>query len=374
MLEKSAFIYDKVNEYMGKNNFDAMVVTSCENCYYLSGVFLYYNAIVIKKGHEPVLLVKYIDEVLAKKSGFVKDVRAYSPYQVSHKHGGDIIIGEYPAAIAEVVKSLGLGDKKICIADFWAVLRPYLDMKKYLPNAEIIVSEPFLEYLRSVKQDNEIKYISESVGLLDRALDDCANLLVEGTSETAVIGNIARSIWGNEGELTHAIIASGDNSMSPHSKITHRKLKNRDNVVIDLVSCKNGYYGALTRTFVIGQIEKQKSDVYNAIIETAERVYANIKPGMEIGEIARLALREFEQRGYNLNTKHAFGHAIGTFQHETPILNTTEKRKLEKGMVFCFEPGIYIEGLGGFRLGDLVVMTDNGFVKASDKHRCLNPR
>ncbi len=374
MLEKSAFVYDKVNEYMEKNNFDAMVVTSCENCYYLSGVFLYYNAVIIKKGHEPVLLVKYIDEALAKKFSFVKDVRAYSPYQVSHKHDGNIIIGEYPAAIAEIIKSLDLDDKKICIADFWAVLRPYLGMKKYLPNAEIIVSEPFLEYLRCVKQDNEIKYISESVSLLDKALDDCTSLLVEGTSETEIIGEIARSIWSNEGELTHAIIASGDNSMLPHSKISHRKLKNGDNVVIDLVSYKNGYYGALTRTFVVGQIEKQKSDVYNAIIETAETVYTQIKPGMEIGEIARLALKEFETKGYNLNTKHAFGHAIGTFQHETPILNTTEKRKLEKGMVFCFEPGIYVEGLGGFRLGDLVIMTENGFVKASDKHRRLDPR
>ena len=336
MLKKYDIVYNKVNEYMESNNFDAMVVTSYENCYYLSGIFLYYNAVIIKKNHEPVLLVKYIDEDLARKNSFIKDIRSYSPYKLSVKHNSQIIIGEYSAAIAEVVKSLGLEDKKICIADFWAVLRPYLSMKEHLPNAKITVSEPFLEYIRCVKQDYEIKYISESVNLIDRALDSCVNLLTDGVSETEVIGEIARSIWRNEGELTHAIIASGNNSMLPHSKISNRKFKKGDNVIIDLVSYKNGYYGALTRTFVIDEVNEKKSNIYGAIIDTAETVYKKIKPGMEISEIARLSLREFEKKGYNMNTKHAFGHAIGTFQHESPILNTTEKRKLEKGMVFCF--------------------------------------
>lgn len=372
MLEElKSYTREIIDNYLEKYNYDGMVITSYENCYYLSGVFLYYNAVIIKKGEDPILLVKYIDRTLAKELSYLTDIRAYSPYPVSHKED-DIIIGDYPKAISTVLKDLGLSNKKICIADYWSVLRPYLGLKENLPDAEIIVSEPFLEYVRCTKQPVEINYIRESVALLDKALDDCVHLLKDGVSENVLAGEIAKSIWKNGGELTHLIIANGKNSLLPHSKITDQPFRNGENVVLDFVSYKNGYYGALTRTFVIGEQNPEKDKVFKAILETADIVYKSIKPGMPICSIAKLALEEFKKRGYGDKTKHAFGHAIGTFQHETPILNTTETRILEKGMVFCFEPGIYIPSLGGFRLGDLVVLTDEGFEKISDSYRNLN--
>jgi|GEM_PF-4283883 len=372
MLEElRTYTRSLIDDYLNKHDYDGMVITSYENCFYLSGVFLYYNAVIIKKGEEPILLVKYIDRVLAEHYSYLSDIRAYSPYSVNHKED-NIIIGDYPKAIATVLSDLGLGKKKICIADYWSVLRPYLGLKENLPDAEIIVSEPFLEYIRVTKQPIEIEYIKESVALIDKALEDCAHLLKEGVSENVLAGEIARSIWKNGGELEHLIIANGENSLLPHSKISERPLKNGDNVVLDFVSYKNGYYGALTRTYVIGEQNPEKDKVFNAILETADNVYKSIKPGMPISSIAKLALEEFKKRGYGDKTKHAFGHAIGTFQHETPILNTTESRLLEKGMVFCFEPGIYIPSLGGFRLGDLVVLTDDGFEKISNAYRGLD--
>lgn len=371
--ELAEYTKGAVRRYLEDHGFDAMVVTSYENCYYLSGVFLYYNAVIITRDAEPVLLVKYVDRDLARGISYLDDIRTYSPYPLDHSEP-DTIIADYPVAIAHVLADLGCAEKRICIADFWAVLRPYLKLKSILPCAEIVATEPFLERLRCVKQPREIELIGNAVELIDQALDDCADLLQAGERETAVAGAIAKSMWEQSGELTHLIIAAGENSMLPHSKLSERRLADGENVVIDLVSYKDGYYAGLTRTFVVGQPSARQVEVYDALLTTADVVYDHVKPGMEIASIARTALRQFEAKGLAGSTKHAFGHAIGTFQHEAPILNTVESRPLEVGMVFCFEPGVYLPNQGGFRLGDLVVMTESGLRRVSDRHRQLTLR
>lgn len=364
--------YKKINDYLKENSYDVMVVTSYENCYYLSGVFLYYNALIIAKDREPVLLVKYIDRQLAQNTSFISDIRGYSPYPIENQ--GNIIIGAYAESIAQIISELGYSKGKICIADFWAVLRPYITLREELPEAQIIVAEPFLEEIRTVKLPHEIDMMKKSLELLETAFNSAADYIREGVSEAELAGVIAKNVWSNTGELWHAIIASGENSMLPHSKIGSRNLKEGDNVVIDLVSCYDSYYAGLTRTFTVGKPSVEKEELYNVLLETAEKVYSTVRPGMEIGMIARIALEFIESKGYSKNIRHAFGHAIGTFPHESPILNTSEKRKLQENMVFCFEPGIYIPDVGGFRLGDMVVMTDKGLRKLTGCCRKLNTR
>ncbi|KOY65407.1 M24 family metallopeptidase [Clostridium sporogenes] len=363
--------YEKINDYLIKNDYDVMVVTSYENCYYLSGVFLYYNAVIIGKNKEPILLVKYIDRQLAKNSSLISNIRGYSPYKIENQ--GDIIIGSYAESIANIIKELGYEKGKICFADFWAVLRPYAELEKLLPEASLIIEEPLLEELRMIKFPHEIEMINKGIKLLDVTLSEISSLIKPGVAECEIAGEIARSIWSRSGELWHAIIASGKNSLLPHSKISNRKLEEKDNVVIDLVASNDTYYAGLTRTFVAGEPTKEQIELYSILLETANHVYSTIRPGMEIGEIARAATNYFDQKGYSKNIRHAFGHAIGTFPHEQPILNTSEKRILKENMVFCFEPGIYVEGIGGFRLGDLIVMTPNGFRMLTENNRSLKP-
>ncbi len=362
--------YRRINDYLKENGFDVMVVTSYENCYYLSGVFLYYNALIIAKDKDPILLVKYIDRQLAQNTSFISDIRGYSPYPIENQ--GNIIIGSYAESIAQIIQELGYRKGKICMADYWAVLRPYITLREELPEAQIIVAEPFLEEVRMVKLPHEIDMIKRSLELLDTAYGSAVEFIREGVSEAEIAGEIAKSVWKNSGELWHAIIASGENSMLPHSKISDRKLQEGDNVVIDLVSCYDSYYAGLTRTFTVGKPSAMKKELYDILLETAEKVYTSVRPGMEIGMIAKTALQFIESKGYSKNIRHAFGHAIGTFPHESPILNTSEKRELKENMVFCFEPGIYIPDVGGFRLGDLVVMTEEGLKRMNDGFRNLN--
>ena len=368
--ELAAFTDKAVQDYLREHDFDAMVVTSYENCYYLSGVFLYYNAVVVKRDAPPVLLVKYIDRDLAVEMSYLTNIRAYSPYLIDNGEP-DTIIADYPAAIARVLTDLGCAEGRICISDLWSVLRPYLGLQECLPKAEVVVTEPFLERLRCVKQPKEIELIGAAVELIDESLDECAPLFHAGQSENVLAGAIARSMWARGGELAHLIVAAGERSMLPHSKLSGRRLVEGENVVVDLVSYMDGYYAGLTRTFVVGKSSARQRELYDVLLATADVVYSRVRPGMEIGAIARLALHEFETRGLAENTKHAFGHAIGTFQHETPILNRVETRPLEVGMVFCFEPGIYLPDQGGFRLGDLVVMREDGLHRVSDRHRSL---
>lgn len=363
-------VYKKINDYLNKNNYDVMVITSYENCFYLSGVFLYYNAIIIPKNDKPILLVKYIDRQIARNMSFIEDIRGYSPYPIENQ--GEIYIGEYGESISKIIKELDYENGNICMSDYWAVLRPFIKISEYLPNAKVSLGEPFLEQLRVTKLPHEITKIQKSLSILDNALNSCIPMIKEGVTESEIIGEIAKNIWSNSGELWHAIIASGPNSLLPHSKIdSNRKLKKGENVVIDLVCCYDNYYSGLTRTFVVEESTKEQEEIYSILREAADLVYKTVRPGMEVGQIARIALDYFESKGYAKNIRHAFGHAIGTFPHESPILNTSDKTILKENMVFCFEPGIYVEDLGGFRLGDLVIMTANGLNKFTDNNRLL---
>nr|WP_273569088.1 M24 family metallopeptidase [Maribacter sp. Hal144] len=128
----------------------------------------------------------------------------------------------------------------------------------------------------------------------------------------------------------------------------------------------NGYSAELERTFFTSKPTREQEEAFELMIEARRRSYAVLKPGA-IAEDVDLAAKQFLiDQGLKDNLMHRTGHGIGLGNHEGPYLAEGDKTVLKENMVVSIEPGIYIEGVGGFRHSDTVLITKNGYQILTD--------
>lgn len=348
---------ERVQERM--EDLDALIVTSYENAFYLSGVFLYYNAVIVPRRGEAALIVKHLDLPVAQEGSRLPDIRPYSPYPVDLP---GVMVTDYPGAMAQVLREMGLERGRVGMGDFWALLRPFQKLSELLPDASLATAPTILEAVRMVKDPEELQVMRKAAGFVDEAMAAVAAKLAPGIREHELAAEAAYAAWraAPECSLWQAIVASGPNSLLPHAKVTGRRIDGGDPVIVDLVLCYADYYSGLTRTFIAGDPSPRQRDAYRALTVAQEEILTGARAGLAMKEIARLGRGRLAAEGYEGYIRHSFGHHIGTFPHEEPFLTHSEDRRLDLQMVMCIEPAVYIDGLGGFRVGDQVVVGRDG--------------
>jgi Xaa-Pro dipeptidase len=128
----------------------------------------------------------------------------------------------------------------------------------------------------------------------------------------------------------------------------------------------NGYSAELERTFFMGFVPDGTKKVFDVAMEARARAFELIKPGVRAEDVDREVLSIIEDAGYGKNILHRTGHGFGITGHEPPWIALGSEHVLTKNMVISIEPGIYIEGVGGFRHSDTVLVTDNGCVSLTE--------
>jgi len=167
------------------------------------------------------------------------------------------------------------------------------------------------------------------------------------------------------------ILASGQRSLDPHGVPSQKKLKNGDQVVVDLGANYKGYCSDITRTFFVGTPTLQFKRLYQ-IVKTAQALAIKaVKAGVDCREIdlvAREYIRRFCFKHCRISEKkcggdcfiHTTGHGVGRKVHQAPRISLKSREKLKAGMVITVEPGIYLKGWGGIRIEDMVLVTKKG--------------
>ncbi len=128
----------------------------------------------------------------------------------------------------------------------------------------------------------------------------------------------------------------------------------------------NGYSAELERTFFLGSVPDEAKKVFDVTMEARATAFELIKPGIRAEEVDRKVLSIIEDAGFGKNILHRTGHGFGITGHEPPWIALGSEHVLTKNMVISIEPGIYIEGVGGFRHSDTVLVTDNGCVSLTE--------
>ena len=220
-----------------------------------------------------------------------------------------------------------------------------------------------VEKLTMIKSEDEIGLMKEAATIGDKVFEKVCEIIKPGMSELEVAAEIAYHIRleGGERDAFNIIVASGERSALPHGVATDKKIRKGELVVLDFGCVHKGFNSDMTRTVSIGKVSTELQKIYEIVKIAQQRAIDKLHAGMNARELDTVARDYITLHGYGSKFGHSTGHGIGIEVHELPTINQKgEKYKLEPNMVITIEPGIYLEGLGGVRIEDVVVVRKDG--------------
>ena len=156
------------------------------------------------------------------------------------------------------------------------------------------------------------------------------------------------------------ICASGPNAAGPHAKVTDRKILRDDVVVLDFGIIYKGFCSDMTRTLTFGKVNPKMKKILSAVKIAQKSAIRKIAAGRSISQLVAETHDMLRKKGFGKYILHTLGHGVGRKVHQAPKLSEKNKRRLKAGAVITIEPGLYIKGLGGVRIEDMVLVTAKG--------------
>ncbi|MGL5277819.1 MAG: aminopeptidase P family protein [Cetobacterium sp.] len=227
---------------------------------------------------------------------------------------------------------------------------------------KLVESGNLLENQRVIKKYNEIEILKKSCDIAQKAIERALDEFTIDMNEKDLADSIERNAkkLGAE-KIDFIIVASGKRGALPHGRPTDKKIELGELVTIDFGSIYKGYHSDITRTYAVGKVSLKLKEIYDIVKEAQQLGVSMIKPEMDTKEIDRVVREYIKNAGYGEYFVHGLGHGVGIEGHEKPFLNEYENNILKAGMVLTIEPGIYIPELGGVRIEDTVLVTNNGY-------------
>ncbi len=247
--------------------------------------------------------------------------------------------------------------------------------KKLLKACKMFDITNDLLQMRAIKSDREIEYITKAQRIAEKSLEQVKVLIKEGMTELELCAKLEyfMKINGSLKPSFDTIVAFGENSAIAHAKPSDRKLKVGDIILIDFGATYNGYCSDMTRTFVFGSVSEEIEKLYNMVLGANEIAISSMRSGIPPREVDRVARNYLDLYRMSSYFNHSLGHGVGLEIHEYPTLSSrvmTDDR-LQDGMVVTIEPGIYIEGLCGIRIEDMIVVKGANAINLTTSNKNL---
>lgn len=236
-------------------------------------------------------------------------------------------------------------------------------IQKIVPRAELIDASDFFSKTTNVKDAKEIKAIEEACSITSKVAAEIPDMLREGMTEREMAASIdgAMRSLGADSNAFDTIAAFGPNSSQPHYMPGDRKLSEGDTALFDFGCKRSMYCSDLTRTVFFGEPPEILLRAYDVVRQAQEIGLEAVRAGAP-ASAPDLAARAFiDSTEFKGRFIHSFGHGIGMEVHEPIHLSPKSTQILEAGNVVSAEPGVYIEGIGGIRIEDTILVTENGF-------------
>ncbi len=240
---------------------------------------------------------------------------------------------------------------------------PYaaLEGLRELAPAEWVPTKGVIERLRLKKTPEEVERIRKAQALSEEALAHALTLLKPGVLEWDIALEIEFFLKRRgAGVAFPPIVASGVRGALPHAGASEKPLRAGELVTLDLGAKVAGYHSDMTRTIALGRVDGELRRAFAATLAALERVLEAIGPGKNTKELDALAREELKRFDLDRYFVHSLGHGVGLAVHEGPALSPYLEDTLEPGMVVTLEPGVYLPGMGGVRIEELVLITETG--------------
>ncbi|MRR11521.1 aminopeptidase P family protein [bacterium] len=224
------------------------------------------------------------------------------------------------------------------------------------------VVDQLVEGMRQIKEAEEVERIEAAAAIADRGFEHICGYMRAGMTERQIALELEFYMRKDDSEEMpfDIIVAGGPNGARPHAVPGDRPLEPGDLVVLDFGAKVGGYCSDMTRTVSIGAATDDQRRLYDAVLEANAAGLAAVRAGMPCVEVD-LAAREILQRaGFGDHFTHGLGHGVGLDIREMPTVGPRSTQSLRRDMVVTVEPGVYVSGVAGVRIEDLVVVEESG--------------
>lgn len=335
---------NKLQAQLEANEIDALLVTKRENIRYLSGF----------TGSSGVIVIT------AKSASFITDFR-YTEQANDQVKGYDIIELDTSLikSVADVVSRESIA--RLGIEQDAMTVGQYRTYEKEV-DANLIETSGIVEKLRLIKDESEIKIMKEAAAIADAAYAHIQPFIRPGRTEREVANELEMFMRskGADSSSFDMIVASGLRSALPHGVASDKVIESGELVTLDFGAYYKGYCSDITRTLAVGPISDELRQIYDTVLRAQLAGVEGTRAGITGIEADALTRDIIKEAGYGEYFGHSTGHGLGMEVHEAPGLSFRSETVLEPGMVVTIEPGIYINGVGGCRIEDDVVVTEDG--------------
>lgn len=338
----------RLRSALAGGGFSAALISCPTNVFWLTGFTGTFGYVVVTADNAVFMTdSRYTIQAHEQVSGI--EIRSFSTPKTSFQ------------ALSEILSDLSISE--IGFESVNTTYGTYLTWGEKLSGVTLKPLGDVVENLRMVKSEAEITKIKRSCELTDATFSHLIRMIQPGVSEYEIQLEMEFFIRRQGGHMAfEPIVVSGPNSARPHGKATDKQLVPGEFVTMDFGAQLDGYCADMTRTVVVGKADDRTREVYDLVLKAQTESMNMMKAG-EIAEAVDARAREvFDELGLAKHFGHGLGHGLGILVHDTGRLGVGSKTVLEPGQVWTVEPGVYLEGWGGCRIEDNVVITETGII------------
>ncbi|MGN7387808.1 M24 family metallopeptidase [Sporosarcina sp. SAFN-015] len=337
----------KLREALKENGLDALLVTNPYNRRYVTG-FTGSAGVAVVSAEDAVFITdfRYTEQAAEQVQGF---------RIVKHEK---TIIEEVANQVEQMkIKTLGFEKDNVSFGTY--------ELYNDKVDAELKAVSGIVEKLRMVKNADEIEILKQAAKIADDAFAHICTFIKPGVTELEV-SNELEMFMRKQGATSSSfdiIVASGERGALPHGVASDKVIQSGELVTLDFGALYNGYISDITRTVAVGKPSEKMKEIYEVTLAAQELALEKIKSGMTGIEADAIARNYIKSKGYEDAFGHSTGHGIGLEVHEGPALSFRSETVLVPNMIVTVEPGIYLPGIGGVRIEDDIIITEDGNVR-----------
>lgn len=262
-------------------------------------------------------------------------------------------------AITQVLKQAGV--KRLAFESSLSY-GSYAEWSQAFDGVELVLTSGLLEKLRMYKEASEVEIVRKAVKIADDAFQHILGYIKPGVSESDIALELEFFMrrQGASGIGFDIIVASGPRGALPHGRASEKLIQAGELVTLDFGAQFQGYNSDITRTVAVGEPSAKMKEIYDIVLKAQIAGVDALRPGITGKEADAVTRDIITAAGYGDAYGHSAGHGLGMDVHELPNLSTVSPFVLEPGMLVTMEPGIYMSGLGGVRIEDDVLITEEG--------------
>jgi Xaa-Pro aminopeptidase len=334
----------KVRQILEEKDLHACILKGMDNIFYLTGF----------RGTEGTAIITQGDVILLVDGRYVTYAQEVaSAHTIVETKGKD-------QGLSEIFNRYEI--QKVGFDSVNTLYSTYYNWRKMAPSVDFIPVEDEIEGIRQIKSPEEVAAIRKSISVSTDAFNSICGRIIVGMTEKELARDLDYTMCrlGATQPSFETIVASGSRAALPHGQPSDKTIQDGEPVVVDFGALVDGYCSDETVTFSIGKIHDQIRIICDVVRDALRKGVQSVRAGTPIRDIDVIVRSYISDQGYGDFFRHGTGHGIGIAVHEAPSVTFRAEGLLEEGMIITVEPGIYVPGLGGVRLEDMVLVTSQG--------------